>query len=107
MGGGGGGQPPFHIGALLSKGGRAITVLSSVVNVKGDSVTNKRRSRIVSVFPEGTIVTIPRNLVDYVVTEYGVASLLGKSLRQRVNEMIRIAHPDFRADLRREAQAWL
>ena len=106
IGGGGGGQPPFHIGALLSKGGRAIVVLPSLAYVGGNPNAGGKKSRIVAKFPEGSIITIPRNLADYVVTEYGVASLMGKSLYQRVEELINIAHPDFRANLRHEAQAW-
>jgi acyl-CoA hydrolase len=49
-------------------------------------------------------VGIPQPLSDYVVTEYGIAKLRGKTLRERANELIDIAHPDFRAELRREAQ---
>jgi 4-hydroxybutyrate CoA-transferase len=54
--------------------------------------------------PEGTAVTIQRNCTDYVVTEYGIAHLKGKTLRQRANELISIAHPDFRAGLEKEAK---
>ena len=57
----------------------------------------------------GNVVSIPRNIVDIVVTEYGVAHLRGKSVRQRVEELIAVAHPDFRAELRRQAnelQMW-
>ena len=55
-------------------------------------------------FPLGTAVGIAQPLSDYVVTEYGIAKLRGKTLRQRANELIAIAHPDFRAELRKEAQ---
>ena len=89
-----GGQTAFVVGALMSKGGGSITVLPSA---------SKGNSRIVSTFETGTVVTIPRNLADYVVTEYGVATLRGKSLKERVSELISIAHPDHRADLRKEA----
>ena len=64
-------------------------------------------SRIVPQLEEGAIVTIPRTFADIVVTEYGVAQLMGKSERQRAEELISIAHPDFRAELRREAQRLL
>ncbi len=64
-------------------------------------------SRIVPRFEEGAIVTIPRTFADIVITEYGVAQLMGKSNRQRAEELINIAHPDFRAELRREAQRLL
>lgn len=89
-----GGQTAFVVGALMSKGGRAITVLPS---------TGRGVSRIVPTFEPGTVVTIPRNLADHVVTEYGIAHLRGKSLKERALELIGIAHPDFRADLRKEA----
>jgi len=92
-----GGQLDMHIGALLSKGGRAVTVLPSTA--VGGSV-----SRIVPLLEEGIMVTIPRCYADFIVTEYGVASLMGKSQRQRAEELIVIAHPDFRAELRKEAQ---
>jgi len=49
-------------------------------------------------------VTVTRNYVDYVVTEYGIARLMGKNLRERANELIAIAHPDFRETLRQEAR---
>ena len=52
-------------------------------------------------------MTIPRTFADIVITEYGVAQLMGKSSRQRAEELISIAHPDFRAELRREAQRLL
>jgi len=95
-----GGQIPFVFGALLSKGGRAIHVLPSTARTPDGQVV----SRIVPALPPGTPVTIQRNCVQYVVTEYGVANLWGKSLRQRAEELIAIAHPDFRAELRREAR---
>ncbi len=89
-----GGQTAFVVGALMSKGGRSITVLPS---------TSRGMSRIVSTFEPGTVVTIPRNLADYIVTEYGIASLRGKSLKERAQELIAVAHPDFRPELRKEA----
>jgi len=91
-----GGQLPFVIGAWLSKGGRSITVLPSTAQ-------GGKTSRILPLLLEGTVVTIHRNFADYVVTEYGIAKLRGKTLRQRVEELIAIAHPDFRAELRKEA----
>ena len=52
----------------------------------------------------GTVVTTPRAFVDYVVTEHGIATLRGKNLRQRAQELVAVAHPDFRAELKREAK---
>jgi acyl-CoA hydrolase len=67
-------------------------------------VNGERLSRIVPTLTLGTVVTTPRAFIDYLVTEHGIATLRGKSLRQRAQELIAIAHPDFRAELRREAQ---
>jgi len=92
-----GGQFPFIIGALISKGGRAITVLPATA--MGGTV-----SRIIPQLPQGTVVTMPRNCADYIVTEFGIAELWGKSLRQRAQDLISIAHPDFRTQLKKEAQ---
>lgn len=61
-------------------------------------------SRIVERLEHGATMTVHRGFVDYVVTEQGVARLRGKSLRERVGEMIAVAHPDFRDELRREAK---
>ncbi|MBI2867175.1 MAG: 4-hydroxybutyrate CoA-transferase [Chloroflexi bacterium] len=93
---GSGGNVPFTIGALLSKGGRSITVLPSTAQ-KGTV------SRIVPQLPGGTIVSVPRALADFVVTEFGIACLRGKTQRERALELTSIAHPDFRSVLRKEA----
>jgi len=92
-----GGQLAFVVGAWLSRGGRSITVLPSTA--QGGKV-----SRILPIFPAGTPVTVPRNCVDYVVTEYGVASLKGKSIRQRAEALTSLAHPDFRAELKEQSR---
>ncbi len=92
-----GGQTAFAIAANYSRGGRSITVLPSASMVNGQRV-----SRIVPLLPEGSVVTIPRTLVDYVVTEHGIARLRGKTVRERAQELIAIAHPDFHSELRRE-----
>ncbi|MDZ7728164.1 MAG: acetyl-CoA hydrolase/transferase C-terminal domain-containing protein [Dehalococcoidia bacterium] len=92
-----GGQPDTHLSAMLSPGGRAITVLRSTA-LQGSL------SKIVAQHEKGTLVTIPRYLADTIVTEHGVARLMDKNHRQRARELISIAHPDFRADLEREAQ---
>jgi acyl-CoA hydrolase len=62
-------------------------------------------SRIVPALKPGSGVVTSRNDVHYVVTEYGVADLYGKTIRQRVEALIGIAHPDFRTELRRQATA--
>ena len=92
-----GGQPESHIGAILSPGGRSITLLYS-------TVLNGTVSCIVPQFDQGAIVTLPRYFVDCVVTEYGVARLMGKPIRQRAEALIAIAHPDFRSELRKAAR---
>ena len=94
---GSGGQPEFAIGAMLSKGGRSISMLRS-------TTSDGKISRITPFLEPGTIVTVPRNFADYVVTEYGIASLLGKSQRERARELIGIAHPDFRSELTEQAR---
>lgn len=72
-----GGQTAFAIAAQYSRGGRSITMLPSSHLLNGERVT-----RIVPMLPEGTLVTVPRTFVDYVVTEYGIASLRGKTVRE-------------------------
>ncbi|MDO8568882.1 MAG: acetyl-CoA hydrolase/transferase C-terminal domain-containing protein [Dehalococcoidales bacterium] len=94
--GGAGGQVEFVIGAALSKGGRSITALRSTAG--GGKI-----SRILPSFEPGTLVNIPRTFADYVVTEYGIASLWGKTERERALELISVAHPDFRPDLKKAA----
>jgi 4-hydroxybutyrate CoA-transferase len=92
-----GGQPDFAIGAALSPGGRSITCLMS-------TALDGAVSCIVPTLDPGTTITVSRNYADYIVTEHGIARLMGKTVRERANEMIAIAHPDFRAELRKEAQ---
>lgn len=90
-----GGLPGFVMGATMSKGGRSISVLPS-------TAVNGTVSRIVPRFGEGVWVTLPYTIADTVVTEYGVANLLGKGFRDRAAALIEIAHPDFRDVLRAE-----
>jgi acyl-CoA hydrolase len=92
-----GGQVDFVRAANRSRGGKAIIVLPSTAK-------DDRISRIVPTLTPGTHVTTGKNDINYVVSEYGVAQLRGKSARQRVLEMIAIAHPDFRAELREGAR---
>ncbi|HUF53200.1 MAG TPA: acetyl-CoA hydrolase/transferase C-terminal domain-containing protein [Dehalococcoidia bacterium] len=95
-----GGGFAFPAGAMHARNGRSIIVLPSTTLVDGDP-----RSRIVATLPPGTVVTVPRHYADYFVTEYGIAHLRDKTLGERVGEMISIAHPDFRTELRRDVQA--
>ena len=90
-----GGQIDFVRGANMSKGGRAIMAMPSTTG--GGKI-----AKIVPFLDQGSAVTTSRNDVNYVVTEYGIAQLRGKNLRQRAEELIAIAHPDFRDELRAE-----
>jgi 4-hydroxybutyrate CoA-transferase len=92
-----GGQLAFHIGAFLSRRGRAVTLIPS-------SAKNGKVSTIVPQFGPGQIVSIPRELADTIVTEHGVARLLGKSVRERAEALCEVAHPDHRDWLRSEAR---
>ena len=94
-----GGQTAFSIAAAHSKEGRSIIVLPSSYVREGE-----RRSRIVAALDEGATVTVPRSAVDYVVTEWGIATLRGKTLRQRIGELIAIAHPDCQSQLKEETK---
>ncbi|MFV0663571.1 acetyl-CoA hydrolase/transferase family protein [Denitromonas sp.] len=93
-----GGQADFVRAANRSRDGKAFIVLPSTA--KGGSI-----SRIVPTLSAGTHVTTSKNDINYVVTEYGVAQLRGKSARQRCEALIGIAHPDFRGELRNQARA--
>jgi acyl-CoA hydrolase len=95
-----GGQLQFVRGAYASKGGKSFICLSSTCEVKGVRV-----SRIVSTLTPGNIVTTPRTDVMYVVTEYGMVNLKGKSVAERAEALISIAHPDYREELARAARA--
>ena len=90
--GGVGGQADFIRGASLSPGGRSIIVMAS-------TSAGGRFSRIVPFLEEGAAVSVSRNDVDYLVTEYGIAALRGRTLRQRARALIDIAHPSFRPGL--------
>ena len=92
-----GGQSDFVRAANRSRGGKSFIVLPSTA--KGDSI-----SRIVPVLSPGTHVSTSKNDINYVVSEFGVAQLRGKSAKQRAAELIAIAHPDFRAELTQAAK---
>jgi acyl-CoA hydrolase len=93
-----GGQLQFVRGAYASKGGKSFICLASTYDKRGE-----RRSRIVPSLTGGNIVTTPRSDMMYVVTEYGMVNLKGKSVAERAQALISIAHPDFREGLERDA----
>jgi 4-hydroxybutyrate CoA-transferase len=93
-----GGQMDFIRGAALSEGGKPIIALPS-------TAASGKLSRIVPVLKEGAGVVTTRGHVHHVATEYGVVDLHGLNLRQRAEALISIAHPDFRAELRRDISA--
>jgi len=88
-----GGSFDFLQGALYSPGGKSIIAMTA-------TSPDGKHSRIVSSLPLGSAVTTPRHCVEYVVTEFGVANLTGKSAAERAEALIGIAHPDFREELR-------
>lgn len=87
-----GGQVDFVRGATMSRGGKSIIAMPSTAK-------NGIISRIVPLITEGSAITTPRNDVNYVVTEYGVAQLKGKTLKERAKALILITHPKFRPHL--------
>jgi len=96
-----GGQLQFVRGAYASQGGKSFICLSSTYEKRGE-----RRSRIVLNLTLGNIVTTPRSDMMYVVTEYGMVNLKGKSVAERAQALIAIAHPDFREELERQAHEY-
>lgn len=96
-----GGQLQFVRGAYASRGGKSFICLASTYEREG-----KRASRIVARIDECNIVTTPRTDVMFVVTEYGVVNLKGKSVPERARALISIAHPDFRDELERQAREY-
>jgi len=94
-----GGQFDFIYGAFQSHGGKGFICLNSTYRDR-DGVLH---SRIVPSFKPGSIVTLPRSVVHYVVTEYGIAQLKSLSTWKRAEALINIAHPDFRDELIRQA----
>ncbi|NCP15799.1 acetyl-CoA hydrolase/transferase family protein [bacterium] len=95
-----GGQLDFIYGASRSKGGVPIIALPSSTTLRDGTPI----SRIAAMLKQGAGVVTSRNHVRYIITEYGVADLYGKSIRQRANALIKVAHPDFRADLEKQAR---
>lgn len=98
--GGTGGQLDFVMGAFKSKDGQSFLCTPSVrVNKDGS-----KESLIKSTLSEGSIVSVPRSAVHYIVTEYGAVNLKGKSTWERAELLISIAHPEFREELLKEAE---
>ncbi len=89
-----GGQMDFMRGASLARGGKAVIAITATA--RGGTA-----SRITPMLAMGAAVTTPRDQVQYVVTEYGIAELSGRTLKQRGEALLAIAHPDFRAEIRR------
>jgi 4-hydroxybutyrate CoA-transferase len=94
-----GGQVDFIYGASRSTGGLPIIALPSSALIKG-----QQASKIVPLLKHGAGVVTTRNHVRFIVTEYGVADLYGKNIRQRARALINVAHPEFREELERQAQ---
>ncbi|MBE6991544.1 MAG: hypothetical protein E7430_03060 [Ruminococcaceae bacterium] len=92
-----GGAFDFAFGAQHSKGGRGIIAIASTAK-KGTV------SKIKPILTPGSIVTISRNVADIIITEYGVAYMRGRTVKERAEQLINIAHPDFRDELRFEAK---
>lgn len=97
-----GGQVDFMRGAMTSKGGSAILALSATATIKDENGEKKVISRIVPKLGEGDVVTTSMHDVQYVVTEFGIADLDGKTADERQEALIEVAAPQFREGLRRE-----
>ena len=95
-----GGQLDFVMGAYLSKGGKSFICLSSAMKGKDGQL----KSRIVPTLTNGSICTDPRSTVQYLVTEYGMINLKGLNTWQRAEQIISIAHPQFRDELIKDAE---
>ena len=96
-----GGQLDFLTGSYMSKGGKGYICMTSTYK---DKISGELRSRIVPVLPPGGIVSDPRSQSFYVVTEYGKVNLAGRSVWERAEALISIAHPEFQDELIRKAE---
>lgn len=94
-----GGQLDYVLGAFLSRGGKSFLCSPSTQEMPDGTVI----SRIMPTLPEGTTVTTPRSAVHYIVTEYGAVNLKGRSIAQRAELLVSIAHPKFREGLKQKA----
>lgn len=102
-----GGQSETVQGAQMSKGGKSIIAMHATYKAKDADGKEVLHSKIVPFLHEGATVTTSRNDVDYVVTEYGIAWLRGRNVAERAEALIQIAHPDFREELRAQAQQYM
>ena len=96
-----GGQTVFMLAGAYSKGGKSVSVVPSS---SVPTATGQRVSRIVPTLGPGAAITVPRTYVDYVVTEFGIAELRGKTAQERAHALVEISHPDFREELKAEAK---
>jgi acyl-CoA hydrolase len=96
-----GGQTVFMVAGAYSHGGRSVSVTPSS---SVPTTTGQRVSRIVPTLDPGGVVTVPRTYIDHVVTEQGIATLRGKTIKERVHALLEITHPDFRDELTEEAK---
>ena len=100
-----GGQSDTAVGAQKSKNGRSFIALYSTAMVRNKGTGEREEiSKIVPFLKPGATVSLSRNDVDLVVTEYGIAHLRGTSIRERVERLIQIAHPNFREELLQKAK---
>ena len=101
---GSGGQADTAVGAQMSKNGKSFIALYSTAMVKNKETGEREEiSKIVSQLKPGAAVTLSRNDINYLVTEYGIVDLKGTNMRERVDKIISVAHPKFREQLYREA----
>lgn len=96
-----GGHEDFVAGAGLTLNGRSLICLPSTSMVNGTMT-----SRILPVLPAGNVVSTPRHQIDVVITEFGIAELEGRTIRERARALAAIGHPEFRADLLASAETW-
>jgi acyl-CoA hydrolase len=95
-----GGQLDFAMGAYLSNGGKSFICMSSTMTDKQGNL----KSRIVPTLTTGSITTDPRSCIHYIVTEYGMVNMKGLNTWQRAEQIINIAHPQFRDQLIADAE---
>jgi acyl-CoA hydrolase len=95
-----GGHEDFTSGGSFEADDRSMICMPSTVEVKGETL-----SRVRATFAAGTVVTTPRHQLDIVVTEYGAAEVSGLTVRARAHALAEVAHPDFRAELHKQAES--